>query len=130
MKMSSVQPRADTPTETMTYLEKLDRVCSNLCADNCLLLVPTGAYSLSFCRLMGKATVKSFSSVKQMKLTTDAGYFFSSCLARTRRVSLFAAVSCCAGFFLKQTCYRSSWIMRWTDDLSMPVSRAICLTVL
>src|ERR1043165_6902532 len=110
MKMSSVQPRADTPTETMTYLEKLDRVCSNLCADNCLLLVPTGAYSLSFCRLMGGATVKSFSSVNQMKMTTDAGYFFSSCLARTRLVSLFAAASSCVRFFLKQASCRSLWI--------------------
>src|ERR1043165_7003896 len=103
MKMSSVQPRANTPTETMTDLEKLDHVCSNLSADNCLFLVPTGAYSLSFCTLMGGETVKSFSSVNQMKLITDARYFFSSCLARTRRVSLSAAVSFCARFFLKQT---------------------------
>src|ERR1043165_9166566 len=111
MKMSSMQPRADTPTETMTDLEKLDRVCSNLSADNCLLLVPTCAYSLLFCRLMGGATVKSFSSVNHMKLTTYAGYFFSSCLARTRRVSLFAAVSSCARFFLKQTSCKSLWII-------------------
>src|ERR1043165_7017845 len=102
MKMSSVQPRADTPTETMTDLEKLDHVCSNLSADNCLLLVPTDAYSVSFCRLIGGATVKSFSSVNQMKLTTAARYFFSSCLALTRWVSLFGAVSSCARFFLKQ----------------------------
>src|SRR6476619_6046059 len=106
MKMSSVQPRADTPTDTMTDLEKFERVCNNLSADNCLFLVPTGAYSLSFCRLMGGATVNSFSSVNHMKLTRDEGYF-SSCLARTRRVILFAADSSCALFFLKQTSGRS-----------------------
>src|SRR5277367_1624975 len=78
MKMSSVQPRADTPTDTMTDLKKLERVCSNLSSDNCLFLVPTGAYSLSFCRLMGGATVNSFSSVNHMKLTKDSGYFLAA----------------------------------------------------
>src|ERR1044072_780502 len=130
MKMGSVQPKADIPTETMTDLEKLDRVCSNLSVDNCLFLVPTCVYSLSFCRLMGGATVKSFSSVNQIKLTADAGYFFSSYLARTRRGRLVAAVSSFSRSFLKQTSCRSLWIMRWTDDLSMPVSCTICLTVL
>src|SRR3954470_14262925 len=105
--MSSVQPRADTPTDTMTDLEKFERVCNNLSAVNCLFLVPSGAYSLSFCRLIGGATVKSFSSVNHMKLTTDAGYFFSSCLVWTRRVILFAAVSSCTPFFLKQARRRS-----------------------
>ena len=114
----------------MTDFEKCERVLNNLSADNCLLLVPTGAYSLSSCMLMGGATVKSFSSVNQMKLTTDARYLFSSCLARTRRVILFASVSSCDYFFLKYCRRRSLWMMRWTDDLWMFLSHAIYLTVL
>ena len=35
IKMSSVQPRLDTPTETMTDLEKFERVQSNQLAATC-----------------------------------------------------------------------------------------------
>src|SRR3954463_363756 len=101
MKMSSVQPRADTPTDTMTDLKKFERVCNNLSADNCLFLVPSGAYSLSFCRLIGGATVKFFIREPYADADHRCRIFFQQLLGTDEACYLVCTSQFLHSFFLE-----------------------------
>jgi len=81
--------------------------------------------SFCFCKLVWAATLKIFSSVKNMKSTTEAGKRCKSFFAQIRRDAQFAAVSSCARRFFGHFNLRSWRTMRYTDEWWMPVSLAI-----
>ena len=125
MKWMLVVPRADTPMDTINERLKVGRVHNKRAAAICFLTVPAWAYTRSFWLLVGRATVKIFSSVKTIKLTRLAGYLANSWWARCSRATLFASVSCVARCFLKHRKRKSFFKFRLTVSGEIPVSRAI-----
>jgi len=67
----------------------------------------------------------TFSSVNHMKSTAESSYLFSSCLQRVRRATRLASDSCCARRRLRHLSWRSQWMILWTLERWMPVSRDI-----
>ena len=131
MKNKSVRPRLLTATDTITDRENVERVLRRRSAGNSFFLIPGAAYTLSFCRLTGGATVKVFSSKKQVKSTACLGYRFSSCFAHTSRDNLLVSVKSWALFFLIHFSFKSLWhdMMLYTVDRWISVSYAIRRTV-
>src|ERR1700761_3437045 len=97
--MSSVHSSLETATDTMTDLLK-GRVRSRRLAAMSSLLVSRGAQRQSFWRLMGDATVNTFSSEKQMNERRLSGNLFSNVFARLNLVIQLASVNFCARRFL------------------------------
>lgn len=87
-------------------------------------------YNLSFCAFLGDATVKTFSSVNQMKLTLCFGYLRNSVLVRTRTTQPV----CCSEFlstpFLNAFQTQLSMHNGMHSANAIPVSRAISLKLL
>ena len=68
-----VQPSFDTATDTINDVVKVDLVRRSRSASTLRFVVVWLTYTWSFCRFAGGATVKIFSSDKNMKSTADVG---------------------------------------------------------
>ena len=55
------------------------------------------------------------------------GYLFNSSRERCNLSNRFDYVSSCERSVFRHLSFKSIFIMRWTDEMDMPVSRAICL---
>jgi len=71
------------PTDTIIDLLNVGRVRKRRSAVTSFFLLAAGAYMRSTCGFLGVATVNTFSSVNQMKLTSLSEYFFSNSSERT-----------------------------------------------
>jgi len=90
-----------------------------------LLLDACWTYRRSLCGFLCEDTVKTFSSVNQIKFTLSSGNICSSFLAHCRRTARFDQVSCCTRRFFTHCRLRSSWTMRSMDDFGTQISLEI-----
>lgn len=122
-------PRLFTATDIITDRENVERVLKRHSAGSYFFLVSDAAHALSLCRSVRGATIKTFSSENQMKLTACLGYLFNSCFAYTSHDNLLVSVKSWAHFFSKHFSFKSFWMMSNTNDLEISVSCAIWQTV-
>ena len=81
----------------------------------------------SFWALLGAATVRSFSSVNQIKFTVAAGYRLSSFRQQSRRTFLLASVNSWTLRFLWHFSCKLFLMILLTDVRDIPTCLAICL---
>jgi len=126
--MRSVTPIFETATEHMTNLAKVDRVRSKRLGAMFRFFCPDWRIQTVILYIWWWLDRKIISSLNQIISTACSEYCFSSCLQRVKRAIRFASDNNCARRRFTHFNRRSRWMILFTDDRSMPVSRAMIRT--